>query len=66
MSWHFRDRCIVASNWKIAALHFADYSSRFFAPLCGMNARHEFYLIDRPSALNAGSITVPSSVRVSP
>jgi len=37
MSWHFRDRCIVASNWKIAALHFADYSSRFLALLCGMN-----------------------------
>jgi hypothetical protein len=66
MWWHFRDHCIVASDWKIAALHFADYSSRFLAPLCGMNVRHEFYLIGRPSALNAGSITVPSSVRVSP
>jgi hypothetical protein len=46
MSWHFRDHCIVATDWKIAALHFADYSSRIFgaivrheflAPLCGMN-----------------------------
>jgi hypothetical protein len=62
MSWHFRDLCIVATDWKIAALHFADYSSRIF----GAIVRHEFYLIGRPSALNAGSITVPSSVRVSP
>jgi hypothetical protein len=37
MWWHFRDHCIVASDWKIAALHFADYSPRFFAPLRDMN-----------------------------
>jgi hypothetical protein len=37
MSWHFRDHCIVATDWKIAALHFADYSSRFFTPLRDMN-----------------------------
>jgi hypothetical protein len=37
MTWHFRDRCIVASDWKIAALHFADHSLRFFAPLPDMN-----------------------------
>jgi hypothetical protein len=37
MWWHFRDRCIVATDWKIAALHFADYSSRFFAPSRDMN-----------------------------
>jgi hypothetical protein len=41
MSWPFRDRCIVASDWKIAALHFSDYSSRFLAALCGMNVQHE-------------------------
>jgi hypothetical protein len=27
----------VATDWKIAALHFADYSSGFFAPLRDMN-----------------------------
>jgi hypothetical protein len=37
MWWHFRDHRIVASDWKIAALHFADYSSQFFAPLRDMN-----------------------------
>jgi hypothetical protein len=37
MSWHFRDPCIVATDWKIAALHFADYSPRFFALLRDMN-----------------------------
>jgi len=37
MWWHFRDHCIVATDWKIAALHFADYSLRFFPPLRDMN-----------------------------
>jgi hypothetical protein len=28
---------IVATDWKIAALHIADYLPRFFMPWCGMN-----------------------------
>jgi hypothetical protein len=71
MWWHFRDQRIVTTDLKIVALHIADHSPRFFLPLFSCRcfpavARHEFYLIGRPSALNAGSITVPSSVRDSP
>jgi hypothetical protein len=37
MWWHFRDRCIVATDLENAALHFADYSPRFFVPRRDMN-----------------------------
>jgi hypothetical protein len=37
MPWHFRDRGIVATDRKIAALHIADYLPRFFMPLRDMN-----------------------------
>jgi hypothetical protein len=61
MWWHFRDRRIGATDSEIAALHLADYSPDFLA-----TPRHEFYLMGRPPALNASSITVQCSVRVSP
>jgi len=35
--WFFRVPCIVATDLKIAALHFADYLLGFFMPLQDMN-----------------------------
>jgi hypothetical protein len=61
MWWHFRDHASWRAIGKLLRCTLAIIRRDFRA-----DARHEFYLIDRPSALNAGSITVPSSVRVSP
>jgi len=37
VQWLFRVPCIVATDLKIAALHFADYLLRFLVPLQDMN-----------------------------